>query len=221
MPVPISYDGQYASGSMRSRHRAVTHNWDVVIDGASLPGELGTMATALRSGNTDVFNCNCMSVTVPNTNISTIEGNIRGVRFHQIQTRASTPIQTTLNFYEPYDYKLYKFFETWKSYMVDRWTGRQNPNAWITSGVSVVLYNHERNNPVIEYPLYDTYCISANVSDPSGAANLQQCSVILQSSNYGIVVYSTDGKPEWQDVPNEAKLLGQAGSFQTAGPIDV
>lgn len=217
MPLGIPINYASTSMGMRSRHRAVTHNWDLVITPCNqfAAAGLDTELTALTGGVIDKINCNCQSVTVPNTNVSTVEGNIRGVRFHQIQARSSAPIQTSLVFYEPHDYPLYNFFEKWKSKTVNRMTGAQDPHAWITEGVSIVLYTHDRLSKVIEYPLYDTYCQSASISDPSGAGNMQQVAVTLQSSNYGIKVYPVDGfEPAWVDVPVD--LLGSVNGYRSA-----
>lgn len=215
--IPINYASN--TMGMRSRHRAVTHNWDLVITPSDSFATAGLSAELeeLTGGVVDSINCNCQSITVPNSNISTVEGNIRGVRFHQIQSRASAPIITSLTFYEPHDYRLYHFFEAWKSAMVNRYTGAQNPHAWITEGVKVVLYTHDRTAPVIEFPLYDTYCQSASISDPSGAANMQQVSVTLQSSNYGIKVYPVDGfSPGFMALPDDGYLGNVNDGFISA-----
>jgi hypothetical protein len=145
-------------------------------------------------GQSGYLNINCQSVSPPNSNISTVEGNVRGVRFHQIQTRASTQIQTNLVFYEPHEYPIYRFFELWKGTTVDRLTAAQDTSARIPKGVTIKLYDTDRQNVVLEYLLYDTYCGSAQISDPNSSSALQVCTVTLMSSNYGIIAYDEGAK---------------------------
>jgi len=199
MALPyVNYTG--SDSPIRSRHHSVTHNWTITINPTKWtePG-LKDLMTAFTDANKNENNNGvslleafCTQVSIPNTNVSTVEGNIRGVHFHQIQTRASTPIQTSMVFYEPHNYKLYRFFELWKSLTVNRYDGSQNPAARISNGVSISLWTSDRKYKVLEYPLYETFCTSAQISDPQNSGALQQLSVTLQSSNYGIIVPSLE-----------------------------
>jgi hypothetical protein len=118
-------------------------------------------------------------------------------------------------FYEPFDYKLYRFFELWKSLTVSRWDGSQNPATRLKNGVTLSLYATDRNIRVMTYHLYETFCASAQISDPQNSGALQQLSVTLQSSNYGITVPSlVDGDPVYQDIAPE--YLGSEEAWITA-----
>jgi hypothetical protein len=221
MNLPLNYNAVgYGNrdSNLRNGHMAVTHNWNLKIIPDKLnPPDLWSMLTELIDGNNgiDDLNINCQNVTPPNNNVTTVEGNVRGVRFHQIANRSSTPIQTQLTFYEPADFRIYSFFERWKSATVSRDSAAQNPDAKISDGVSLILYTHDRKMPVIEYLLYETYCSAAQINDPASQGNLQNCSVTLQSSNYGIKVFDlTDGRPSFVNVPQD--MLGRAEFYRTA-----
>jgi len=229
MAIPINYS--FVSGGndseIRSRHHAASHNWEIEIENQWDPSDsrltpLRTAFNELKNSapTTDIIKAMCTQVSIPNTNVSTVEGNVRGVHFHQIQTRANTPIQTSMVFYEPYDYRLYRLFEFWKSLTVSRWDGSQNPRAKLKRGVTLTLFSTDRVLEVMKYHLYDTYCASAQISDPQGSGALQQLSVTLQSANYGITVpdqKNPNGDPVYQDIAvDENAYLGTDTKWITA-----
>jgi len=221
MSSPINF----SEGQIQGRHYAMTHNWAVSLTADSdWPSELSDALDSLNdsayNNGVGIISALCQQVSVPNTNVSTVEGNVRGVHFHQIQTRASAPIQTSMVFYEPHDYRLFRFFELWKSLTVSRWDGSQNPECRIHSGAVISLLTHDRNKSVIDYPLYETFCASAAISDPQGSGSLQQVSVTLQSANYGIIVYNADGIPAYQQIKDkdgnsDADYLGNSKTWMS------
>lgn len=222
MALPISYTS--GASPIRSRHHAVTHNWEIAFNNewkSANDTQLKELSNALedvRTVKNDLgiapITMLCTQVSVPNTNISTVEFNIKGVHFHQIQTRASTPIQTSLVFYELHDYRLYRFFELWKALTVSRWDGSQNPSARLVNGVSISLYTTDRSLKVMQYDLYDTFCASAQISDPQNAGSPQQLAVTLQSANYGIFVPDSAGQNIYKNP--SAAYLGTYDNYITA-----
>jgi len=76
------------------------------------------------------------------------------------------------------------------------------------------LLTHDRDKSVIEYPLYETFCASAAISDPQGSGALQQVSVTLQSSNYGIYIPGeVPGEPLYQQLDELKGYLGTADKW--------
>ena len=209
MNTPIHFAHEVRGNPDRKYSRAVTHNWEIEIE---VPPEGMSFNETEMGAQSGCLNVNCQSVSPPNSNISTIEGNVRGVRFHQIQTRASTQIQTNLIFYEPHEYPIYRFFEQWKTIAVDRFTAAQKTNARIPKGIKIKLYDTDRQNVVLEYLLYDTYCGAAQVSDPNNSSAFQLCTVTLISSNYGIIAYDA-GAMTFAITDEASGYLGTEGNW--------
>jgi len=117
-----------------------------------------------------------------------ISGNIRGVPFHQPVGRESSVREINLQFNEFWDYRIFRFFETWKSIAVNRFDYSQNLDAMIPSGVSVVCTDSDRKRIALTYKLYDIVCTKCNLGGEFNSENdIMKTQVSLKFGHFDII----------------------------------
>jgi hypothetical protein len=187
--MPIGYNDVRPRDGSKGFHYAMTHNWDIIVNTASLPKPLNTLSRAF--GDKESFiNISCLQVTnLPNSNMNEgiLSGNVRGIPFHQPAGRESSVREINLSMNEFWDYRIFRFFETWKSMAVNRFDFSQNLDAMLPSGVSIVWTDSDRQNVKLTYNLYDIVCTKCNLAgELTSEPDFMKTTVSLKFGNYTI-----------------------------------
>jgi hypothetical protein len=179
MGMAINYD------AIRHEHFALTHNWDLVING--LPSVLSPLVQEYGT-TTGGVNLNCENVSgLPNSSIGAAEINIRNTYNHQLTGRGSSVQSITFTVQELHDYRFFCLFKAWESIAVNRFTGAQNQDAKVKNGIYIVQYNSDRQSIMQVYHLYDTCCMSSVLGGTYGStAELGTTDITLQCGNWHI-----------------------------------
>lgn len=187
MAIPVSYDMLRHNASDLSQHKAMTHNWDLLI--SVFPDPLLPLVGTL-GGKHGGINTSLTQVTgLPNSNMAEgiIAGDIRGVPFHQVGGRETSVRAITLTMNEYYDYRLYRLFEAWKGMAVNRFDWSQNLEAMIPQGVSIVWSDTDRRTPKLTYNLFDVVCTQCQLGDYGSDPQLGSVTAQLKCGYYEIV----------------------------------
>lgn len=199
MALPISYDMLRHNSADLSNHKAMTHNWDLIISVAPEPllpliGTFGGKHGAINTSLTQVTG-------LPNSNLADgiLAGDIRGVPFHQAGGRETSVKSITLSMNEYYDYRLFRFFEAWKGMAVNRFDMSQCLEAMIPQGVSIVWSNTDRRTPNLTYNLFDVVCTQCQLGEYGSDPQLATVSAQLKCGYYEII---------WGDQDNTGLGLG-------------
>lgn len=191
--MPIGYSDVAPNSS--GRHYALTHNWDIAIDVGQLPAPLNALAQAFGVHN-GIINTACIQVNnLPNSNMNEgiLSANIRGVPFQQPASRESSVREINISMYEFWDYRVFRFFETWKNMAVNRFDYSQNLNAMIPSGVTITWTDSDRQNKTIKYVLQDIVCTKCNLAgELASEPEISKVQVSLKFGNYRILSGNTD-----------------------------
>jgi len=205
MPVTANY------GNLRTTsayHYALSHNWDLRI--TQFPEQLMGLVPAFGN-EAGIINTSCTQVSnLPSSNLNEgiISGNVRGIPFHQPGGRESSVREINLSLNEWYDYRVFRFFESWKSMAVNRFDFSQNLNAMIPGGVHIILTDSDRQNVVMTYNLYDVCCTKCNLGgELSSEPDIMKVQISLKCGFFDIFAGAggmdkarTSGAYTWTDL---------------------
>jgi len=173
-------------------HFAMTHNWDIEMVMPTDITPLKELSKAFGPADGGFINIACTQINgLPNSNLTEgiLSGNIRGVPFHQPAQRESSVKEINISMNEYWDYRIFRFFETWKSMAVNRFDFSQNLKAMIKDGVSIVWTDSDRKTPKLKYRLYDICCTKCNLAgELSSESEFMKVQASLKFGYYDIIV---------------------------------